>query len=375
MNQDGRWRGAAHKPARARGGKFNLNLALLLGGAAIAGAGHAQAEEATPGTDWQKRLSEISSGDALRMDTFVTQVAQTGGVADFNIPAQPLGQALIAFSEATGIAVIADAALIVDLTSSPLTGTLTPDQALATLLGGTGLGYRQTADNTVTLERSTATNGELAPLSVEDSAEAAPPLSEGYQPLRIGSNKYTQPLVDTPQTIVVVPQKVLKDRGQSSLRDAIKNVPGVTVASGEGGTRGNTFRIRGFEANRSDNSVDGLRDNTSSSFRDVYNIEQILGHGRPRIDQRRHQPGDQDAGTGEFLCGLRAGRHRRYAPCHPRRQPGGTGRIRRGHGAPCQWRVAPQRSGRARRHRKQSLGLRTVARDRSRHATGNDPGL
>lgn len=268
--------GAAPQKVRRRGSRFNLNLALLVG-SAVAGAGAAKAEEATPGTQWQRRLAEISAGDPLRIDTFMTQTAQADGSANFDIPAQPLATALAAFSGATGIAVIADATLIVNLKSAPLKGTLAPDQALLTLLDGTGLSYRQTADNAVTLERSAAdsTGGDLAPLTVEDQAEAAPPLSEGYQPLRVGSNKYTQPLVDTPQTIVVVPQKVLKDRGQSSLRDAIKNVPGVTVASGEGGTRGNTFRIRGFESNRSDNSVDGLRDNSSSSFRDVYNIEQI----------------------------------------------------------------------------------------------------
>ncbi|WP_374649926.1 TonB-dependent siderophore receptor [Dongia sp.] len=272
---------AARGAARRRAGKFNLNLALIVGGTALVGAGMngaaARADEMAAGTDWQKRLSQISAGDDLRMDTFVTQVAQAGATADFNIPAQPLDQALIAFSEATGIAVIADATLIADLTSGPVSGTLSPDKALAAMLSGTGLAYRQTADNAVTLERATAGGDgtDLAPLSVEDQAEAPPPLSEGYQPLRVGSNKYTQPLLDTPQTIVVVPEKVLKDRGQSSLRDAIKNVPGVTVASGEGGTRGNTFRIRGFEGSRSDNSVDGLRDNSSSSFRDIYNIEQI----------------------------------------------------------------------------------------------------
>nr|WP_298690349.1 TonB-dependent siderophore receptor [uncultured Dongia sp.] len=279
MGQRGWARSTAQQPARSRGRNFNLNLALLLGGAAIAGAGHAQAEEATPGTDWQKRLSEISGGDALRIDSFMTQVAQAGGTADFNIPAQPLGQALIAFSKATGIAVIADSTLLDGLSSAPVVGTMAPDQALQALLANTGIGFRPTSDNAVTLQKVAAGGAgdsqELAPLTVEDTAEATPPLSDGYQPLLSGTTKNTQPLLDTPKTVVVVTEKQMEDRGITDLKQALRTVPGVTMNQGEGGTRGTNFRIRGFDGNRSDNYVDGVRDPTVGSFKDTFNYEQI----------------------------------------------------------------------------------------------------
>lgn len=274
--------GSAKGTSRAR--NFNLNLALMLGGTALAsaaGSSHAQADDATASTDWQRRLGEISAGDNLRIDTFVTQVAQAGDVADFNIPAQPLGQALIAYSEATGIAVIADAALLEGITSAPVVGNMAPDQALQVLLANTGIAYRPTSDKAVTLQRVAAgTQGqdgaqELAPLSVEDSAEAAPPLSNGYQPLRAGTTKNSQPLLDTPKTVVVVTEKEMEDRGITDLKQALRTVPGVTMNQGEGGTRGTNFRIRGFDGNRSDNYVDGVRDATVGSFKDTFNYEQI----------------------------------------------------------------------------------------------------
>ena len=46
--------------------------------------------------------------------------------------------------------------------------------------------------------------------------------------------KYTQPLRDTPQTLVVIPQSVLQDQGAVTLRDALRNTPGITLTAGEG---------------------------------------------------------------------------------------------------------------------------------------------
>jgi catecholate siderophore receptor len=65
---------------------------------------------------------------------------------------------------------------------------------------------------------------------------------------------------DTPQAITVIPQEQLKEQGVTSLEQALRNVPGITVSIGEGGTlNGDQFKIRGFDA-KDDVYVDGLRD-------------------------------------------------------------------------------------------------------------------
>lgn len=258
--------------ARRRG--FHLNLALLVGSTALAaGAGGAAPAEAQS-QEWQKRLTELSNGDALRMNAMSLQVAQADATAAYDIAAQPLGQALIRYSEISGISVIADSTLIDGVTSAALSGSYSPDEALAALLAGTGIGYRPTAQGTVTLERVAAGDSQqLQPLTVTDSMEQ--PLSEGYKPVRQGSPKNTQPLLDTPKTVVVVTEKQMEDRGISSLKEALRTVPGVTMNQGEGGQRGTNFRIRGFDGNRSDNFVDGIRDATIGSFKDTFNYEQI----------------------------------------------------------------------------------------------------
>ncbi len=80
---------------------------------------------------------------------------------------------------------------------------------------------------------------------------------------------------DIPQTINVINQQTLQQQGVTTVDQALRNVPGVTVSSGEGngGQNGDQFRIRGFQA-KSDLYVDGLRD-FGGYTRDAFSIEQI----------------------------------------------------------------------------------------------------
>jgi catecholate siderophore receptor len=88
------------------------------------------------------------------------------------------------------------------------------------------------------------------------------------------SYKYTQRLVDTPKTLTVISEDLLKDRNADSLQDALRNVSGITLAAGEGGTpTGDQMSIRGFDA-RNDIMIDGVRE-IAGYTRDVYNVETI----------------------------------------------------------------------------------------------------
>ena len=80
---------------------------------------------------------------------------------------------------------------------------------------------------------------------------------------------------DIPQIINVVPQEIIQQQNVTTLEQALRNVPGITVAIGEanGGPNGDRFRIRGFEA-IGDNYSDGLRD-FGVYVRDSFNIEQV----------------------------------------------------------------------------------------------------
>src|SRR5262249_5869470 len=79
--------------------------------------------------------------------------AQTATTQSFDIAAQPLGSALIRFSERTGIQLFFDASLTRGLQSPGVSGSLTPSDALGRLLAGSGLTFRFTNATTVTLQR------------------------------------------------------------------------------------------------------------------------------------------------------------------------------------------------------------------------------
>ena len=80
-------------------------------------------------------------------------------------------------------------------------------------------------------------------------------------------------ILDTPQSINVIPAEVIRQQGVHSLADALKNVPGITLNAGEGGTHGDLVNLRGFSAG-DDYYMDGLRD-TGIYDRDTFDVSAL----------------------------------------------------------------------------------------------------
>ncbi|MPY87841.1 MAG: TonB-dependent siderophore receptor [Luteitalea sp.] len=176
----------------------------------------------------------------------------------FDIPPGPLGTVLTIFKEATGLNIVVPTENIHDVESPGVSGFLTIEQALEQLLSGTGVAYRFTAPQTLTLE-----------LRVESESVDV----TGRLP-RTASPKYTEPLRDVPQTITVIPEAVFEAQGATTLRDVLRNVTGISIAAGEGGVpAGDNLTIRGFSA-RTDIFIDGVRD-FGGYARDPFNLEQV----------------------------------------------------------------------------------------------------
>lgn len=90
------------------------------------------------------------------------------------------------------------------------------------------------------------------------------------------SPKYTQPLVDTPQSLTVIKKQLIDQQGATTLTEALRNTPGVgTFFLGENGNTntGDAIYMRGFDSS-SAIFVDNVRDMGSIS-RDMFNIEQV----------------------------------------------------------------------------------------------------
>ncbi|ABR88907.1 TonB-dependent receptor for iron transport [Janthinobacterium sp. Marseille] len=115
---------------------------------------------------------------------------------------------------------------------------------------------------------------------------------ESYKADSVASPKFTQPLVDTTQTISVVRKEVMQDQAATTLTEALRNVAGVgTFFAGENGNTntGDAIFMRGFDTSNSI-YVDGVRDLGSIS-RDIFNTEQVeVTKGPSSTDYGRSAP-------------------------------------------------------------------------------------
>lgn len=95
-----------------------------------------------------------------------------------------------------------------------------------------------------------------------------------FQVKKSASDKFTAPLLDTPKAVTVIPTEVISQIGATSLTDALRTVPGITVGAAEGGNPvGDNLFIRGYNA-QTDTYIDGIRD-TGSQSREIFSLEQI----------------------------------------------------------------------------------------------------
>ena len=85
------------------------------------------------------------------------------------------------------------------------------------------------------------------------------------------ATKTNTPLIDIPQSITVITKQQAEDRGSFTVGEALRYVPGIAVAQGEG--HRDQISIRG-QVTTADFFVDGVRDDIEY-FRDLYNVETI----------------------------------------------------------------------------------------------------
>ncbi|MBK5006950.1 TonB-dependent siderophore receptor [Pseudomonas sp. S32] len=184
----------------------------------------------------------------------VASAAEQSQAYTFAQPAQPLAQALNAFSRTTGQSVLYTLALPA-VQAPALQGRFSAEQALQQLLGSAGLAWRRVDARTLTVEAAD-TSGAL---SLQATTVTSQLDSTSYQPPATASIMRGQgPSQDIPQAINVVPAQVIRDQAPRNLDDALANVSGITQGNNFGGTA-DTVMKRGFGDNR-DGSImrDGM---------------------------------------------------------------------------------------------------------------------
>lgn len=114
-----------------------------------------------------------------------------------------------------------------------------------------------------------AQDGGLALPTIDVTADQG----GGYQATQQTITRLPTPLLNTPQTVNVVPQQVIQDQRATTMEEALRNVPGITFAAGEGGMQGDAPIINGQTA-RGDIFRDGIRD-PGWYTRDLFSIDRV----------------------------------------------------------------------------------------------------
>ncbi len=199
------------------------------------------------------------------------RIAQAEATQSFSIAPQPLAAALERFSEQTGVSFAYASRQLEGVSSPGVSGVLTPREALRRLLTGTGVSFRFTSAETVTLERTAQRDEDgplrLGPVMVEGISDSAFGPDDGYVANRsVTGAKTNTPVVEIPQSLSVVTRDQMDVRGVQNIGEAVQYSAGIrsNLQSESSGLAGSNIVVRGFggtgTAGTSGNEyIDGLR--------------------------------------------------------------------------------------------------------------------
>ncbi|WP_180176168.1 MULTISPECIES: TonB-dependent siderophore receptor [unclassified Acinetobacter] len=105
-------------------------------------------------------------------------------------------------------------------------------------------------------------------------AQAEAETTQGLKVDQSANSKFVAPLLDTPKSVSVISKQLIEDTQVTTLSDALRTVPGITLGAGEGGNpNGDRPFIRGYNS-ESSMYVDGVR-NATSQNREMFAVEQV----------------------------------------------------------------------------------------------------
>ncbi len=114
----------------------------------------------------------------------------------------------------------------------------------------------------------------VAAVDQQRDAERSDVVVEGERIRERENAKATAPLVNTPRSVTLIPEEVIKETGAATFVDALRQTPGITFGAAEGGNPiGDRPFIRGIDTQGSI-FLDGVRDLAAQS-REVFAVEQI----------------------------------------------------------------------------------------------------
>jgi len=174
----------------------------------------------------------------------------------FDIRAQSLDAALIEFARQSGVQVSAETSIVGGKRTAGISGQMTPDQALAALLAGTGLGYRR-AGSMLVIENAPPSGAGiiLDPVQVQGYPVPQQAMIDNLQPPYAGGQVATggqlgllgnRSVMDTPFNQSNYTAKKAQNQQAKTVQDVLKDDPSVRPVRPDEGIGAQNMTIRGF---------------------------------------------------------------------------------------------------------------------------------
>jgi outer membrane receptor protein involved in Fe transport len=189
-------------------------------------------------------------------------------VVHLDIPAQKLASALTQFGHDTATEIVFTPEAVNQKVSTAVKGDFTREQAIALLLGGTGLTYRITSLGAIV----------VASLALTD---------EPLQEIIVTASKRPDPLSKVPLSIVALTREAMDAQGVRNIQDIVNQTPGVDIGASPGNSSGIRISIRGIDSNAGAATTGVYIDDTpiqarnnevnaaGTSFPEVFDLERI----------------------------------------------------------------------------------------------------
>jgi|GEM_PF-556558 len=164
-----------------------------------------------------------------------------------DIKAQALSSALVDFSRASGIQIVAQTAVVKNLSTHGVKGAKTIADALTELLDGTGLQFHQTGNRTIAVDSTSpqASQSSAGSNTAEDREKVLDTVYVIAKAEALSATRSETPIREIPQSVSVISQETINQQNATDIASALQQATGITLVQNQ--SNQTFFYSRGYQ--------------------------------------------------------------------------------------------------------------------------------